>query len=158
MSATSPGRYNSQLRKTMFIVSQDEMSNLLNGQQTSENIIKNKNKKFIDIVGKEIHTLKQVRLGWAPRVRISFNFMKVSMEENDPRIDVEVINVDKMDNNKIDRSSGNFLKGEMVGVSKEYITDLMKEYISRYSSSILGRDVSNEISVIVTYLDNPNIN
>jgi hypothetical protein len=34
----------------------------------------------------------------------------------------------------------------------------MKEYISRYSSSILGRDVSNEISVIVTYLDNPNIN
>jgi hypothetical protein len=142
----------------MFIVSQDEMSNLLNGQETSENIIKNKNKKFIDIVGKEIHTLKQVRLGWDPRVRISFNFMKVSMEENDPRIDVEVINVDKMDNNKIDRSSGNFLKGEMVGVSKEYITDLMKEYISRYSSSILGRDVSNEISVIVTYLDNPNIN
>jgi hypothetical protein len=84
--------------------------------------------------------------------------MKVSIEENDPRVDVEVINVDKMDNNKIDRSSGNFLKGEMVGVSKEYITDLMKEYISRYSSSILGRDVSNEISVIVTYLDNPNIN
>ena len=158
MSATSPGRYNSQLRKTMFIVSQDEMSNLLNGQETSENIIKNKNKKFIDVVGKEIDKFNQVRLGWDPRVRISFNFIKVSIEENDPRVDVEVINVDKMDNNKIDRSSGNFLKGEMVGVSKEYITNLMKEYISRYSSSILGRDVSNEISVIVTYLDNPNIN
>ena len=142
----------------MFIVSQDEMFNLLNGQETSENIIKNKNKKFIDVVGKEIDKFNQVRLGWDPRVRISFNFIKVSIEENDPRVDVEVINVDKMDNNKIDRSSGNFLKGEMVGVSKEYITNLMKEYISRYSSSILGRDVSNEISVIVTYLDNPNIN
>ncbi len=47
---------------------------------------------------------------------------------------------------------------EMMGVTKEYVTDLMKDYISRYSSSVLGRDVSRDIVVNVSYLDNPNIN
>ena len=109
-------------------------------------------------IEKQLDEFKQVRIGWDPRVRVSFNYISVEMDDNDPQVSVEVVKVDKMDGLKIDKEAGNFFRDEMMGVTKEYVTNLMKDFVSKYSSSILGRDVSKDIVVDVSYLDNPNIN
>lgn len=158
MSQSNPTRYNSSIGKTMIIVSRNEMKDLKSGNESVDKVITNKNEKFINTIEKQLNEFKQVRLGWDPRVRVGFNFMSVNIEDGNPVVDVEVVTVDKMNGLKIDREAGNFFRDEMMGVTKEYVTDLMKDYISRYSSSVLGRDVSRDIVVNVSYLDNPNIN
>jgi hypothetical protein len=73
-------------------------------------------------------------------------------------VSVNIVKVDKMNGLKIDKEAGNFFRNEMIGVTREYVTDQMKDYVSRYSSALLGRDVSRDIVVDVSYLDNPYIN
>lgn len=151
MSQSHPARYNSSIQKTVFIVSRDEMRNLRDGNETTENVVSNKNEKLIKTIEKQLNEYKQVRLGWYPRVRISYNFLGVDFIEGNPVVDVSVVYVDKMNGKKIDREAGDFRSGEMEGVSREYITDLMKQYITMYTTSILGRDVSDNIIVNVTF-------
>ena len=158
MSQSHPRRYNNSIGKSMIIVSKDEMKNLLYGNESIETVITNKNEKFVKTIEKQLDEFKQVRIGWDPRVRVSFNYISVEMDDNDPQVSVEVVKVDKMDGLKIDKEAGNFFRDEMMGVTKEYVTNLMKDFVSKYSSSILGRDVSKDIVVDVSYLDNPNIN
>jgi hypothetical protein len=158
MSQSSPRRYNSSIGKTMIIVSRNEMKDLLNGNQSVDKVITNKNEKFVATIEKELNEFKQVRLGWDPRVRVSFNFISVDIEDGHPVIGVDIVKVDKMNGLKIDKEAGNFFRNEMIGVTREYVTDQMKDYISRYSSALLGRDVSKDIVVDVSYLDNPYIN
>lgn len=157
MSQSNPRKYNESIGKTMIIVSRNEMTDLLRGNDTTENVILNKNDRFVKSIEKQLNEFKQVRLGWNPRVRVSFNFISVDIVDGDPVVDVEVVKVDKMNDNRLDRNAGDFLRGDMVGVSKEYVTDLMKDYISRYSSTLMGRDVSKNIIVNVGYVDNPNL-
>jgi hypothetical protein len=52
---------------------------------------------------------------------------------------------------KIDREAGDFRSGEMEGVTRDYIADLMSQYIERYASSILGRNVVDDAVVNVTF-------
>jgi hypothetical protein len=151
MSQSHPARYNSSIGKTVFIVSRNEMKNLRDGHETTENVISNKNEKLIRTIEKQLNEYKQVRLGWDPRVRVSYNFLGVDFVDNDPVIDVSVVYVDKMNGQKIDREAGDFRSGEMEGVTRDYISDLMTQYIQRYASSILGRDVSDKITVNVTF-------
>jgi hypothetical protein len=151
MSHSHPARYNSSIRKTVFIVTRDEMKNLRNGYETTENVISNKNEKLIKTIEKQLNEYKQVRLGWDPRVRISYNFVGVDFVDDNPVIDVSVVYVDKMNGQKIDREAGDFRSGEMEGVTRDYIADLMTQYIERYVSSILGRDVVGDAVVNVTF-------
>jgi len=144
----------------MYIVSRKDMRDLRDGNQTVESVTKNKNKMFTDKIENQLNKLQQVRLGWGPRVRVVYAFKSVDIEDDSPVIDLEVVKVDKMGGQtytQIDREAGNFFRDEMVGVTKEYVTDLLKDHISDYSSNLLGRDVSKNILVNVSYLDNQNI-
>jgi hypothetical protein len=151
MSQSHPARYNSSIGKTVFIVSRNEMKNLRDGHETTENVISNKNEKLIKTIEKQLNEYKQVRLGWDPRVRISYNFLGVDFVDDNPVIDVSVVYVDKMNGLKIDREAGDFRSGEMEGVTRDYIADLMSQYIQRYASSILGRNVVGDAVVNVTF-------
>jgi hypothetical protein len=127
------------------------MKNLRDGHETTENVISNKNEKLIKTIEKQLNEYKQVRLGWDPRVRISYNFVGVDFVDDKPVIDVSVVYVDKMNGLKIDREAGDFRSGEMEGVTRDYIADLMSQYIQRYASSILGRNVVGDAVVNVTF-------
>ena len=151
MSQSHPARYNSSIGKTVFIVSRNEMKDLQQGNQKTENVISNKNEKLIKTIENQLNEYKQVRLGWDPRVRISYNFLGVDFVDGNPVIDVSVVYVDKMNGLKIDREAGDFRSGEMEGVTRDYITDLMSQYIERYASSILGRNVVDDAVVNVTF-------
>lgn len=151
MSQSNPGRYNSSIGKTVFVVSRDEMRNLRDGNEKTENVVSNKNEKLIKTIENQLNEYKQVRLGWDPRVRVSYNFLSVDFVDNNPVIDVSVVYVDKMNGLKIDREAGDFRSGEMEGVTRDYITDLMSQYIERYASSILGRNVVDDAVVNVTF-------
>jgi hypothetical protein len=128
MSQSNPGRYNSSIGKTVFVVSRDEMRNLRDGNEKTENVVSNKNEKLIKTIENQLN---------------EYN--------NNPVIDVSVVYVDKMNGLKIDREAGDFRSGEMEGVTRDYITDLMSQYIERYASSILGRNVVDDAVVNVTF-------
>ena len=155
MSNATPRRYNEKLGKTMYILSRKDMKDLRDGNQTVESVTKNKNQMFIDKIENQIDKPKQVRLGWNPRVRVTYTFKSVDIEDDSPVIDLEVVKVDKMGGQtytQIDREAGDFFRDEMLGVTKEYVTDLLKDHISDYSSNILGRDVSKNILVNISYI------
>jgi hypothetical protein len=56
-----------------------------------------------------------------------------------------------MDGMKIDRESGDFFKDEMVGVNKDYVTNLMEDKITDYVSNLLGRRIKDKIVINVSY-------
>jgi hypothetical protein len=151
ISQSNPSRYNPNLDKVMIIVSPQEIRSLLHGEESTEKIISKKNEKFINTIENQFNEYKQVRLGWDPRLRISFNFTNVEFVDEHPVVDLDIVHVDKMNGLKIDREAGDFMTGQMVGVTREYVSNLMKEHISNYSSFLLGRDVSKDIVVNVNF-------
>jgi hypothetical protein len=68
-----------------------------------------------------------------------------------PEVDVNIVKVDKIDNNKIDREAGDFFTGNMDGVTKEYLKTSVNSYFERSFTELLGRDVSENIMVNITY-------
>ena len=68
-----------------------------------------------------------------------------------PEVDINIVKVDKMDNNKIDRNAGDFFRSNMAGVTKEYLKSSVNSYFERSFTEMLGRDVSQNIIVNITY-------
>jgi hypothetical protein len=68
-----------------------------------------------------------------------------------PEVDININKVDKINNNKIDREAGDFFTDNMVGVTKEYLKTSVTSYFERSFTEMLGRDVSENIMVNITY-------
>jgi hypothetical protein len=153
MRNSRPTRWNSQLGKQVLICDRNEMEQIRRGSINPEQLVVDKNNKFTESIDKLIdsHTLQTIRVGWYPRVRLSFYYTGVRFNEKMPEVDVNIVKVDKIDNNKIDREAGDFFTGNMDGVSKEYLKTSVNSYFERSFTELLGRDVSENIMVNITY-------
>jgi len=151
MSQSNPRRYNNAIGETMIIVSRGQMNKLREGYLTTNRLISDNNENLIKTIEKQKNQLVQARLGWDPRIRIGYKFIDASIENDVPTISVEIVKVDKMDGMKIDRESGDFFKDEMVGVNKDYVTNLMEDKITDYVSNLLGRRIKDKIVINVSY-------
>jgi hypothetical protein len=90
-------------------------------------------------------------VGWFPRLRISFYYTGVRFNEKMPEVTINVVKVDKMVNNKIDREAGDFFTDNMNGVTKEYLKSSIDSYFERSFSEMLGRSLSENLIVNITY-------
>lgn len=108
-----------------------EMEKVRNGVDFNE-FMGSKSKSFTEQVDKLIdsNTVERVRMGWNPRVRVTFTYTGVRINSGTPEISVNVSNVEKIVNNKFDRESGDFFNDEMTGVTKENVEELLKGYLS----------------------------
>jgi hypothetical protein len=68
-----------------------------------------------------------------------------------PEVTINVVKVDKIVDNKIDREAGDFFTDNMIGVTKEYLKDSVESYLERSFTEMLGRDLSENIMVNITY-------
>jgi hypothetical protein len=68
-----------------------------------------------------------------------------------PEVTINVVKVDKIVDNKIDREAGDFFTDNMIGVTKEYLKDSVESYLERSFTEMLGRDLSENIMVNMTY-------
>ena len=68
-----------------------------------------------------------------------------------PELTINVVKVDEIVGNKINRESGDFFTDNMVGVTKEYLKTSVTSYFERSFTEMLGRDVSQNIMVNITY-------
>lgn len=153
MSNTRPTRWNSKIGKEMLVCDRNEMEKIRRGSIKPEQLVVDKNNKFTESIDKLIdsHSLQTIRAGWFPRLRLSFYYTGVRFNEKKPEVDINIVRIDKMDGNKIDRESGDFFTGNMVGVTEEYLKTSINSYFERLFSDILGRDLSNDLIINVTY-------
>jgi hypothetical protein len=129
------------------------MEQIRKGSITPEQLVVDKNNKFTESIDKLIdsRTLQTIRVGWFPRLRISFYYTGVRFNEKMPEVTINVVKVDKIVDNKIDREAGDFFTDNMIGVTKEYLKDSVESYLERSFTEMLGRDLSENIMVNITY-------
>jgi hypothetical protein len=153
MRNTRPTKWNSKLGKQMLICDRTEMEQIRKGSITPEQLVVDKNNKFTESIDKLIdsRTLQTIRVGWFPRLRISFYYTGVRFNEKMPEVTINVVKVDKIVDNKIDREAGDFFTDNMIGVTKEYLKDSVESYLERSFTEMLGRDLSENIMVNITY-------
>jgi hypothetical protein len=116
---------------------------------TSKQMRNTRPTKWNSKLGKQI--LQTIRVGWFPRLRISFYYTGVRFNEKMPEVTINVVKVDKIVDNKIDREAGDFFTDNMIGVTKEYLKDSVESYLERSFTEMLGRDLSENIMVNMTY-------
>jgi len=153
MRNTRPTRWNSKIGKEMLICDRNEMEEIRRGVIKPDQLVVNKNNKFTESIDKLIdsRTLQTIRVGWFPRLRISFYYTGVIFNEKMPEVTINVVKVDKMVNNKIDREAGDFFTDNMNGVTKEYLKSSIDSYFERSFSEMLGRSLSENLIVNITY-------
>jgi hypothetical protein len=153
MRNTRPTRWNSKIGKEMLICDRNEMEEIRRGVIKPDQLVVNKNNKFTESIDKLIdaRTLQTIRVGWFPRVRLSFYYTGVRFNEKMPEVTINVVKVDKIVDNKIDREAGDFFSDNMNGVSKEYLKNSIDSYFERSFSEMLGRSLSENIIVNITY-------
>jgi hypothetical protein len=153
MRNTRPTRWNSKIGKEMLICDRNEMEEIRRGVIKPDQLVVNKNNKFTESIDKLIdsRTLQTIRVGWFPRLRISFYYTGVRFNEKMPEVTINVVKVDKMVNNKIDREAGDFFTDNMNGVTKEYLKSSIDSYFERSFSEMLGRSLSENLIVNITY-------
>lgn len=132
--SSSTGKQMSRSRPYVSgIISLDrrEMDKIRNGVDIDK-FLTSKTSEFVEKVDKLIDSgsIDRVRMGWYPRIRVAFKYTGVRVENGKPELDVDVISVDKFIDNKLDREAGDFFNDEMEGVTKEYLEDLLRGYIS----------------------------
>jgi hypothetical protein len=153
MRNTRPTRWNSKIGKEMLICDRNEMEEIRRGVIKPDQLVVNKNNKFTESIDKLIdsRTLQTIRVGWFPRVRLSFYYTGVRFNEKMPEVTINVVKVDKIVDNKIDREAGDFFSDNMNGVSKEYLKNSIDSYFERSFSEMLGRSLSENLIVNITY-------
>jgi hypothetical protein len=136
MRNTYPISYNSDLGQTTIKVSQDEMGRIINGYLKPEDLLTGRTDKFIVDMKKKQRSGETTtfRGGWNPRARIKFKISSVRKARNGYKIVVDVLDVDKFDNNKLDRESGNFFDGDIVGLDKNKVKEYLNDYFSQQTS------------------------
>jgi len=134
--SSSTGKQMSKARPTNsgdgFVnLSGREMEKVRNGVDVDE-FMGSKSKSFTESIDKLIdsNTVERVRMGWYPRLRVTFTYTGVRINSGVPEISVNVSNVEKIVDNKLDREAGDFFNDEMNGVTKEVLEDLLKGYLS----------------------------
>jgi hypothetical protein len=137
----------------MLICSKDEMSEIRRGSIKPDQLVVNKNNKFTETIDNLIdsRTLQTIRVGWYPRLRLSFYYTGVRFNEKMPEVTINVVKVDEIVGNKINREAGDFFTDNMVGVTKEYLKTSVTSNFERSFTEMLGRDVSENIMVNITY-------
>jgi hypothetical protein len=151
--SSSTGKQMSRARPTdsnTVVLNRKEMNMVRDGVKFDEFKI-NKSKSFTQRIDKLIDSgsVQRVRMGWDPRLRVYFVYSGVRVSGDIPEIDIDVMEVTKMVDNSIDREAGDFFKGEMNGVSKNYLEDLFKEFLSRAWADEFGENESKFKNILV---------
>lgn len=133
--SSSTGKQMSDSRPTNsggFInLNRNEMEKVRNGVDVDV-FMGSKSKSFTESIDKLIdsNTVERIRMGWYPRIRVTFTYTGVRIDSGVPEISINVSNVEKIVDNKLDREAGDFFNDEMDGVTKEMFEKLIKGYLS----------------------------
>jgi len=131
-----------------------EMDKIRNGVDVDE-FMGSKTKSFTEKIDNLIdsNTVERIRMGWYPRFRVTFTYTGVRIDSGTPEISINVSNVEKIVNNKLDREAGDFFNDEMEGVTKEMLEDLIKGYLSEKWYQEFGESENNFNKKLVVNVD-----
>lgn len=139
MRHANPIRYNENLGEKSIIVDQNEMDRIIRGQLKPEDLLSTRTDKFITEMKQKQRSGEIItfRAGWwNERVRIKVKISSVRKTRTGYDISVDVLDVDKLDGNKLDREAGNFFNNEMEGITKEKILKDVEIYFAELSSRL----------------------
>ena len=133
---SDPVSYNSDLGVMAINVDRNEIEKVISGSLKPEDLLTGRTDKFVVDMKKKQRTGETTtfRGGWSPRARIKFKISSVRKARNGYKIVVDVLDVDKFDNNKLDRESGNFFDGGIVGLDKSKVKEYLNDYFSQETS------------------------
>lgn len=145
MSQASPFRYNSRLNSEVILVTRDEMEKL-RSFATKDDIIKGKAKSAQEKKDEIIHPKMKTALGgwrgdyWG---KVKYKISDIETEDDKIIVKIDVADAGKVKGQSMEPSKGGYLKGELEGVTKEKVEDLIIDKISeslrKYSVNLGGK-------------------
>lgn len=130
-------------------LSRNDMTKLRKGWKDFSQDLDSKKQNLLDTIENMIQSgeVVKVRVGWYPRLRISFKYESINQNNETLNLNVRVTAVEKIDGNKIDRSSGDFFMDQMEGVTRDTVKNYLKEKINEIIQNILGFKVNINLNI-----------
>jgi len=157
MRHADPVRWSEDLNQQAIIVSSEEIKKVVRGLIKPEDLLTTRSDKFITDMKQKQRSGEEFtfRAGWYnERVRIKAKITSVRKTRSGYDISVDVLDVFKMDGNKIDREAGDFFTGDMEGITKDKIIRDVNSYFGSLSSSMFKGLKSDLYKVKVTFRGN----
>lgn len=157
MRHSYPISYNSDLGEAAINVDRDQIQKIIRGSLKPEDLISTRTDEFINEMKKKQRTgeVTMFRWGWNnERVRIKFKVLSVRKSRKGYNIIVDVIDIDKIVDNKFDRDAGDFFSDEMIGISKDTIRKYMNDYFSEVTKQRFQGLVSDFYNIDVKFRGN----
>lgn len=154
MRQSNPVRYSENLGQRAIVVNQDEINRVIRGKLKPEDLLTTRTDKFITDMKQKQRSGEEFtfRAGWYnERVRIKAKITSVRKTRSGYDIVIDVLEVFKMDGNKLDREAGDFFTGDMEGVTKDKIIRDVNSYLGSLESRKFEGLKSDLYKVKVTF-------
>lgn len=159
MRHSNPTYWNSDINEDVIVVSEEEMKKIISGSMSIPELISQKESLFTEKVSTTIKKPMFSTSGWYNnKIKISFTIDNVMVENNQPKVDITIFDVNKMDDRKVINSNGSFFNDSMEDISKSRVIDDIKFIINRGLLFLLGKEHSDDlIDVNVNFNYIPNV-
>lgn len=158
MRHSNPTHFNSDINEEVITVSEEEIKKILSGSMSVPELITRKETLFTKKVSELFKKPMFTTSGWnMDKLKISFVIDDVKVENNQPTINLTVIDVNKMEDRKVIKGDGSFFEGSMEGVDKTRIIDDLEWIINRGLSHLLGKKGEEIININVDFNYTPNL-
>ena len=151
MSNSDPIEWDENVERDFTWVTKSEMDALMHGAATYEDIMKNKVKNIVknkeDFINKKPKFAKNYSYGGETPMKARFKVTDIREEGDKAVVDVTIDDAGTRERrptngevtNRMVPSNGGYLKGELEGITKEKIEDMIKTHITRNFKDYIGK-------------------
>jgi len=151
MSNSDPIEWDENVERDFTWVTKSEMDALMHGAATYEDIMKNKVKNIVknkeDFINKKPKFAKNYSYGGETPMKARFKVTDIREEGDKAVVDVTIDDAGTRERrptngevtNRMVPSNGGYLKGELEGITKEKIEDMIKTHITRNFKDYVGK-------------------
>lgn len=146
MSGSNPVKWDPNLNEKVYLLTSEEMLQLRNGTTLDEII----NSKLEKLKSKEPE-LKSGRIStttnytWElPKVKVKFRINSIDIEDKKAIVNVDIANVVKRVGGREVPTPENYLKGEIPGITKEYVENMIQTKLKPKLKEFVGQRFGRE--------------
>lgn len=145
MSNASPIKYSEEVQDNVFLLSLVEMKMLMSGK-SHEDVLQNKliqiKKDEPSLLSKKITTKDLYHWGEdynLPKVKIKYKIKGIRIEGDKAIVDVDIHDIVKRQGSQSIDTPENYLKGELGGITKDYVENYLSSNLSHKFRDYMGK-------------------
>lgn len=143
MKNSQPYEYNDELDSKVYLLTRDQMDMIVSGY-SHEEVMKDKREKLKKIepeLKSKRPSMERIHSGWnnvRPSINIKYKVNSVEDEGDKSIVTVDIFDVLKREDGKSVPTPENYLKGELQGVDKESVENMLTSRLNRDFANYIG--------------------